>query len=347
MKSKVGGFVPGFSITIGPLIGEISMNIEIANRLVELRKKSGLSQEELAAKLGLSRQAVSKWERAEASPDTDNLICLAKLYNVSLDDLLNTDQSVDEIVKEQVKPEMANPADGSDGGAKAASGFSQEEKKEGASTASSSSSYKESGDGEKVIIDKTGIHVSSGSDSVHITPEDFQKGASDHFAGAANFHFHEDCSPKEEKRRHRYHVAQEITSSLVSLLAVVAYVLLGCLYPDPYIGWGVCWLVFLAIPLATSFVEALAKRRFSVFAFPVLVAGLYAMVGMVFHLWHPTWVMFLAIPLYYAIFGPLDQALRKHDERKGIVIDIANADDEKDGSETNEEASASDSNSGQ
>ena len=64
------------------------MTIEIADRLVKLRKKYGYSQEELADKLGLSRQAVSKWERAEASPDTDNLICLAKLYGVSLDELL-------------------------------------------------------------------------------------------------------------------------------------------------------------------------------------------------------------------------------------------------------------------
>lgn len=64
------------------------MNIEIADRLVALRRESGLSQEELAAKLGVSRQAVSKWERCESSPDTDNLIALARLYGVSLDALL-------------------------------------------------------------------------------------------------------------------------------------------------------------------------------------------------------------------------------------------------------------------
>ncbi len=64
------------------------MNVEIANRLVDLRKGKGLSQEELAEKLGISRQAVSKWERAESSPDTDNLIALAKIYQVSLDELL-------------------------------------------------------------------------------------------------------------------------------------------------------------------------------------------------------------------------------------------------------------------
>ena len=84
------------------------MTIEIADRLIQLRKKHGLSQEELADKLGLSRQAVSKWERAEASPDTDNLICLVKLYGVSLDELLSTDDDVETIVKEQIKPEEGN-----------------------------------------------------------------------------------------------------------------------------------------------------------------------------------------------------------------------------------------------
>ncbi len=71
------------------------MNIEIANRLVSLRKANHLSQEELAAKIGISRQAVSKWERAEACPDTDNLILLANLYKISLDELLKTNEPIE------------------------------------------------------------------------------------------------------------------------------------------------------------------------------------------------------------------------------------------------------------
>ncbi len=67
------------------------MNIEIANRLVALRKQKGLSQEDLAEQLGISRQAVSKWERAESAPDMGNLMSLAKLYQVSLDELLQMD----------------------------------------------------------------------------------------------------------------------------------------------------------------------------------------------------------------------------------------------------------------
>ena len=63
------------------------MDIYTANKLVELRKANNLSQEELAQHLNISRQAVSKWERAESSPDTDNLIALAKLYRISLDEL--------------------------------------------------------------------------------------------------------------------------------------------------------------------------------------------------------------------------------------------------------------------
>lgn len=67
------------------------MNIKLANRLVELRKQNKLSQEALAEKLGLSRQSISKWERAEASPDTDNLMALAEVYGMSLDELLGNE----------------------------------------------------------------------------------------------------------------------------------------------------------------------------------------------------------------------------------------------------------------
>ncbi len=71
------------------------MNIKLADRLVELRKENKLSQEALAEKLGLSRQAISKWERAEASPDTDNLIALASLYGISLDELLGNEKKAE------------------------------------------------------------------------------------------------------------------------------------------------------------------------------------------------------------------------------------------------------------
>lgn len=64
------------------------MNLKTAERLRYYRKKYNYSQEELAEKIGVSRQAVSKWERGEASPDTDNLIALAEIYQISLDELI-------------------------------------------------------------------------------------------------------------------------------------------------------------------------------------------------------------------------------------------------------------------
>ena len=88
------------------------MTIDIAYRLVELRRKNGFSQEELAEKLGLSRQAVSKWERAEASPDTDNLIALARLYGVSLDELVGNCVSSEEPVAAPTENTVRVDSDG-------------------------------------------------------------------------------------------------------------------------------------------------------------------------------------------------------------------------------------------
>ena len=70
------------------------MDLKTANRLQQLRKENGYSQDALAEKLGLSRQAISKWERGESSPDTDNLIALAELYHMTLDQLLGGEPSL-------------------------------------------------------------------------------------------------------------------------------------------------------------------------------------------------------------------------------------------------------------
>ena len=62
--------------------------MEFQQRLYELRKKAGLSQEGLADLLGVTRQAVQKWEAGAARPDMDNLTALARYFNVTLDYLV-------------------------------------------------------------------------------------------------------------------------------------------------------------------------------------------------------------------------------------------------------------------
>ncbi len=80
------------------------MNLFTAKKLTELRKHFSFSQEVLAEKVGVSRQAISKWERGEASPDTDNLLALSKIYSVSLDDLLG-EKTAEEIIKGLINKE--------------------------------------------------------------------------------------------------------------------------------------------------------------------------------------------------------------------------------------------------
>ncbi len=60
----------------------------IAQQLIELRRKKGISQEGLANELGISRQAISKWETGTGYPDTDNLIKLVSFYDTSADYIL-------------------------------------------------------------------------------------------------------------------------------------------------------------------------------------------------------------------------------------------------------------------
>ena len=65
--------------------------MEIGNKIQELRKKNGMSQEELAEKIGVARQTISKWELGETSPDLKQAKELSKIFKISLDELTNND----------------------------------------------------------------------------------------------------------------------------------------------------------------------------------------------------------------------------------------------------------------
>jgi transcriptional regulator with XRE-family HTH domain len=159
------------------------MNVEIAERLARKRRERGLSQEDLAGQLGVSRQAVSKWERSESSPDTDNLIALARLYGTSLDELLYLDEELeDDMVFEAEdrapQNEAADPA--ASQRASSASGapidvdpcdVSSADPSEVPSDAEGTTSKGTTGKkGEgKVHIGPDGINVVDGEDRVHLS----------------------------------------------------------------------------------------------------------------------------------------------------------------------------------
>ena len=69
--------------------------MKLSDKLVGLRKSAGMSQEELAEKLNVSRQAVSRWEMGTAMPDAANILQLSKLFHVTTDYLLNEEYESD------------------------------------------------------------------------------------------------------------------------------------------------------------------------------------------------------------------------------------------------------------
>ena len=219
------------------------MNIEIANRLVRLRKQHGYSQEELAAKIGLSRQAVSKWERAEASPDTDNLILLSRVYGISLDELLRTEDKTDELL--QAEQDLPKPP-------------------------------KSSHFGISLIIN------GRKSDPIE------EGGAAD----APN-------AAKAAKSRRNKRI-DDIVVALVLLL----YPILGFVWNLWHPGWLVVFLVPLVVPVVDWFYGEKRTMRgfFAEFPYAVLVVAVFLLLGFVWGLWHPAWVLFLTIPLYHVIF---------------------------------------------
>ena len=286
------------------------MNIEIANRLAELRKKSGLSQEQLAEKLGLSRQAVSKWERAEASPDTDNLICLAKLYNVSLDDLLDTEQPVDDIVrnvKEQqaeedpIKAEKVNPEE--------AKGIHIED------------------DGDKIHITEDGIYVREASGAyVNINKEGIKINEDDiPDTWIKGNHGWWVPNHKIAERNRKLKIAEGVVAGCLAILVTAVYIILGCLFDGvwPYpLVWPIGWILYLLIPFSSSIFDSIRKRRLQNLtgAIVMLAVASFMILGMGFNLWHPGWVVFLAVPLYSIVAGAIDRAMRASRHKSDFFV---------------------------
>lgn len=197
------------------------MNLLLAQRFAQLRKEAGFSQEELAAKLGISRQAVSKWERGESSPDTDNLIALAKLYGVSLDALLLSENA----------PEVQETA------------------------------QKENGPDEKIPFDSK--------------PD----------APAAQ---------EEAVEKRKPNLGQRIYQFLYPVyvpLMVLLYLLLGIVFH----WWHPAWILFLTVPV---FYMGIYR------GYPILAACLYLVAGSCFSWWAWAWVVFLTIPIFYGLYHP-------------------------------------------
>lgn len=77
--------------------------MSLGQRLIELRKEKHLSQEEVAEKLNVTRQTVSKWETDQSSPDFDKIVPLCELFEISTDELVTGRKEKTEEAKEEIK----------------------------------------------------------------------------------------------------------------------------------------------------------------------------------------------------------------------------------------------------
>ncbi|MBR2380980.1 MAG: helix-turn-helix domain-containing protein [Clostridia bacterium] len=278
------------------------MTLETANRLYELRKKHNLSQEELAEKLGVSRQAVSKWERSEASPDTDNLIALAKIYDLSLDELIygekeekkkekaeeKTEENANEPTNEKSENDneelFVNIDDGKDKVKIGPKGILVEDE-----------------DGEKVKISWSGIKIETSKKDDDDDDDD---------------ELYETVYSSNGKTKKGDNVRIKVKRPTrfwlevpYPIICAVAYLIFGCY--NICGGWALSWVIFITIPIYYTLVEAIYMRSFAYFAYPVFCAFVYLVCGLYFGNWHPSWIIFVTVPVYYPIADALDKEIRR------------------------------------
>ena len=83
--------------------------MKLNDKIYQLRKQSGMSQEEAADKLNISRQALSRWENGTAQPVANNIIEISKLFGVTTDYLLNDDYQSDDNIPAVIAVKKSNP----------------------------------------------------------------------------------------------------------------------------------------------------------------------------------------------------------------------------------------------
>ena len=267
------------------------MNLEIANRLVALRKENNLSQEALAEKLGISRQAVSKWERAEASPDTDNLIALAKLYHISLDDLLKIHEDDEEETANKSSDSMEQM--GSEYAETVQGGTDEQAPDAECEYRFEESDTQDTGDDVHIGFD--GVHVKDKNGEVHVS----WRGIHVHDKRNENeVHIDKDGIRVNGDKPEFHIFAHGKDAELpLGIIAIVSYIIIGACFDL----WHPGWLIFFLVPIISTFIHAVRMRNADLFAYPILVVLIFLYVGLVRSVWHPTWVVFLTIPVYYSI----------------------------------------------
>lgn len=293
------------------------MDLAMAQRLVDRRKAAGLSQEALAAQLGVSRQAVSKWERSESSPDTDNLIALAALYGVSLDELLygeaadSADDSKDSSVGTEASDDKAEEDEDS------ADNTSRSDKPLVDISLAHGIHVIDPDKGEEVHVGWNGIHVTNDrkGEEVHVGPggvhvdtlEDDGHSVHTNADGTVTIDGETFSSWKEAHDKLDHHgkhfhtkLGRAWNKFPFPAFVALAYLVLGIVYGT----WGMgLFLVFL-IPVYYAIGDFIDRRRLS-----KLIGSIYpaAAIAWFLYMWlclgqpHPAWVILVTIPVVGAL----------------------------------------------
>jgi uncharacterized membrane protein YjjP (DUF1212 family) len=95
-----------------------------------------------------------------------------------------------------------------------------------------------------------------------------------------------------------------------SVICALFYLICG--FENILGGWALSWVIFITIPIYYSLVEAIYRKRFSEFAYPVFCAFVYLVCGLYFGNWHPSWLIFITVAIYYPIADALDRVIRKN-----------------------------------